>query len=107
MPKLLSNRVVVAVVVLVAVAVLGSHAMAEEPIVLTDTEEAFSSFDRSVDDEPRFDFCDEEIQKDVELNLEPPVSPVAIAPLPPAVLTGAAMLLGGAMIRFVRKVRIS
>src|SRR5262245_47291243 len=33
-------------------------------------------------------------------------APLAIAPLPPAVLTGSGMLLGGALIKIFRKVRM-
>ena len=33
--------------------------------------------------------------------------PVAIAPLPPAVLTGAGMLIGTALVKMIRKIRLS
>src|SRR5687767_8576027 len=104
MPKLSFNRVLFAVVLLATF--VGSQALADEPMVLTETTEAFT-YNRFVDEEPRFDFCDHEIPEHRELNMEPPVTPVAIAPLPPAVLTGAAMLIGGAVLRFVRNMRIS
>jgi hypothetical protein len=34
-------------------------------------------------------------------------TPVAIAPLPPAVLTGAGMLIGTALVKMIRKIRLS
>ncbi len=44
---------------------------------------------------------------DVELHPDPRPAPVAIAPLPPAILTGTGMLLGGALLKLVRRVRMT
>ena len=41
------------------------------------------------------------------LRESPAKAPVAIAPLPPAFFTGAGMLLGGALLKIVRKIRMS
>src|SRR4051794_26576086 len=41
------------------------------------------------------------------LRESPAKAPVAIAPLPPAIFTGAGMLLGGALLKIVRKIRMS
>jgi hypothetical protein len=112
MPKLSLIRVVA--VALISITLKSAHAGAE-PIALTETSEQFCTpriindpctFDGLTDDLTYSDSCDE-IEDHLDLQDEPSVTPVAIAPLPPAVLTGAGMLLGGALIRLVRKIRMT
>ncbi len=45
------------------------------------------------------------IQETSHLGNDPMEESVAIAPLPPAILTGAGMFIGGALLRLIRKLR--